>query len=149
MAGEQAGAAGAPDGARFTPRAWHLVAIGWTLGALALWERLRAPQGTRQYLLCHHSAHLDHLTLIALVLVGAVFVVSLAGAIVADHQGAASRGLVVGCLSAVLVLVVAADTVDASGERQAERLAAARPFDAGVCDYAPQEYSATPGWFTW
>lgn len=139
-----------PDDTRFTLRSWHLVAVGWTLGLIALWERLQTFRGAHSYVLCRHSAHLDHLTLTALGLIGATLVVSLAGAIAADRDGATASGrLIAGCLVVVLALVVAADTVDAAGERLAAQLVAAQPFEEGVCDYTPQDYRATPGWFTW
>lgn len=141
---------GTPDDTRFTLRSWHLVAVGWTLGVVALWERLQSPRGARSYVLCRHSAPLDHLTLTALGLIGAALLVSMAGAIAADRGGATASGrLVAGCLVAVIALVVAADTVDAAGERLAGQLVAAQPFEEGTCDYTPQHYSATPGWFTW
>ena len=141
---------GTPDDTRFTLRSWHLVAVGWTLGVVAIWERLQTHWGARSYVLCRHSARLDHLTLTALGLIGAAMLVSLAGAIAADRDGATASGrLIAGCLVAVLGLVVAADTVDAAGERLAGRLMAAQPFEENACDYTPQHYSATPGWFTW
>ncbi|MFG2720177.1 hypothetical protein ACGFW5_18065 [Streptomyces sp. NPDC048416] len=143
-------ATGTSDDTRFTFHSWHPVAAGCVLGALALWERWQASQGGRRYVLCHHSARLDHLTLIALVLIAVALVVSLAGAIAADSRRAGASGkLVAGCLVAVLALVVAADTVDTAGERLAGRLTTAEPFEPSTCDYAPQDYSATPGWFTW
>ncbi|MET9361591.1 hypothetical protein ABZX93_11795 [Streptomyces sp. NPDC006632] len=135
---------------RYTFHSWQLVAAGCLLGAIAFWERWQGARTGRRYTLCHHSAHLDHLTLTALALVAAAPVVSIACAIVADSRGAvASRRLVAGCLVTVLALLVAADTVDAAGERQAQRLTVAEPFDGAVCDYAPQDYTATPGWFAW
>ncbi|MGW3244894.1 hypothetical protein [Streptomyces sp. NPDC001070] len=47
---------------------------------------------------------------------------------------------------AALALVVAADSVDADGEQRAAKMTAERE---SVCDYTPQVYSATPGWFSW
>ncbi|MCX5384345.1 hypothetical protein [Streptomyces sp. NBC_00083] len=140
-----------PESTRgFACRSWHLVAVGALLGAVAFWERWEASRSGRRYVLCHHSARLDHLTLTALGLIGSALIVSVACAVAADSRGAvASRRLAAGCFVAVLALVVAADTVDAAGERLAGRLSAAEPFEAAVCDYTPQDYAATPGWFTW
>ncbi|MEU9098624.1 hypothetical protein [Streptomyces sp. NPDC048361] len=151
MSGTDTTGAAVPDTTRrFTFRSWHLVAAGCLLSSAAFWERWRASRSGRRYVLCHHSAHLDHLTLTALALVAAAVIVSIACAIAADSRGAvASRRLVAGCLVSVLALVVAADTVDAAGERLAKRATAAEPFDAARCDYTPQDYAATPGWFTW
>jgi hypothetical protein len=54
----------------------------------------------------------------------------------------------VGLLGLLVVagLLVAADGVDARGERIVAK-AAAQHFDEDVCDYGGASYTATPGWF--
>ncbi|MER5641569.1 hypothetical protein ABT095_32085 [Kitasatospora sp. NPDC002227] len=54
----------------------------------------------------------------------------------------------VACLVAVVMLLVAADGVDAHGERQAQKVAAQGRAES-TCDYALPIYTVTPGWFWW
>ncbi|KKZ72778.1 hypothetical protein VO63_16740 [Streptomyces showdoensis] len=115
---------------------------------LALLERVQGFRSGRQYVLCHAAPVLDHRTLLALALVAAAFLAGVVGAAAAALRGRPVRpGLLVLCMVAALAFVVAADRVDDGGERRAAELAAG-PFDEKSCDYAPQVYSATPGWFS-
>ncbi|MFC8505239.1 hypothetical protein ACFU3J_03865 [Streptomyces sp. NPDC057411] len=130
-------------------RPWYVFAFGSVLVAVALFERVWGFRSGRQYVLCHASAALDHGTFLALGLVAGAFGVACAGAAAGSLGGRPARPLfLLVCMLAVLGLVVAADRVDAGGERRAAELASA-PLDERSCDYAPQVYSATPGWFSW
>ncbi|MEU9192898.1 hypothetical protein [Streptomyces hundungensis] len=131
-----------------TLQAGHVVAIGAFLSAAALVERVPRFASGRRYLLCHTSSTLNHLTLTALALVLAAGVAALAGAIVMQAKDTHGAVLPVVWLVVVVVLVVAADGVDAHGEALAAHLSAT-PFTEGACDYVPQDYVATPGWFFW
>ncbi|MEV7281913.1 hypothetical protein [Streptomyces sp. NPDC093111] len=85
----------------------------------------------------------------ALALVAGALLVGVGGAAAGVLRGKGSRpAFLVACMVAALAFVVAADRVDAGAERRAVALAA-EPFSEGACDYAPQVYSATPGWFSW
>ncbi|MFD9635412.1 hypothetical protein [Streptomyces violascens] len=128
--------------------AGHVVAIGWVLCAAALAERVPRFASGRRYLLCHASSTLDHLTLTALALVTAAGVAALVGAIMMQSKESHRPVLPVVWLVVVVVLLVAADGVDAHGEALATQLSAT-PFTEGACDYAPKDYVATPGWFFW
>ncbi|MGW5528973.1 hypothetical protein [Streptomyces xanthochromogenes] len=129
-------------------QAGQVVAIGWLLCGAALVERVPRFASGHRYLLCHHSSVLDRLTLTALALVLAAGVVALAGAIMMQAKNPHRVAFPVVCLVVVAALLVAADGVDAHGENLATRLSAT-PFTAGACDYIPQDYVATPGWFFW
>ncbi|WP_369373793.1 hypothetical protein [Streptomyces sp. cg36] len=126
----------------------HLVAVGGSLCALAVLERVPAVVSGRRYLLCHASSTLDHLTLVAFGLVLAAGIAALAGAVMMQSGRRPGAALPVVWLVAVVALLVAADRVDAHGEALAAR-GAATGFSATACDYLPQDYSATPGWFSW
>lgn len=128
--------------------AGHVVAIGWVLCAVALVERVPRLTSGHRYLLCHASPALDHLTLTALALVTAAGVAALAGAIMMQSKDSYRPALPVVWLVVVVVLLIAADGVDAHGEALAAQLSAT-PFTEAACDYAPQDYIATPGWFFW
>jgi hypothetical protein len=140
-------ATGAADGA-MTPergvKAHHVVAFGLPLTAVALYERLR---GGRDYVFCHASPAVNHITMTALCLILAAGVVSVVGAWVVRHVSRRSATALV-FIAVVGALIVAADGVDAHGEREAARIAA-RGLDERICDYTPQVYDATPGWFFW
>ncbi|MFI8763479.1 hypothetical protein ACIGN6_00895 [Streptomyces sp. NPDC053792] len=128
---------------------WHAMTFGSALGLVALFERVQGFRSGRQYVLCHESPDLNHLTLVALVLVAGAFLAAVVGAATATMRSKPSRPpFLIACMVAALALVVAADTVDASGERLAATMAA-EPFNERTCDYTPQVYSATPGWFSW
>ncbi|MFE2301956.1 hypothetical protein ACFXAW_27655 [Streptomyces sp. NPDC059445] len=133
-----------------TVRPWHAFAVGSVLGAAALFERVRGFRSGRQYVLCHASSAVDHLTIVALALAGGALVAGVVGGVTAIMIDASRPNPVflIACMVAALACLVAADTVDAAGERRAARLAA-QGFHEGQCDYTPQVYSATPGWFTW
>ncbi|MFG3280795.1 hypothetical protein [Streptomyces sp. NPDC048111] len=124
----------------------HVVAIGWLLCAAAFAERVPVLFSGHRHLLCHASSHLDRLTLTALGLVLAAAVAALAGAVVMQGKGQGVAAVPVVCLVVVVALLIAADGVDAHGEALARQLSAT-PFTAGACDYVPQDYVATPGWF--
>ncbi|MFD7339448.1 hypothetical protein ACFV98_26070 [Streptomyces violascens] len=126
----------------------HVVAIGWVLCAAALAERVPRFTSGHRYLLCHASSTLDHLTLTALALVAAAAVAALVGAIMMQSKESHRPALPVVWLVVVVALLVAADGVDAHGEALATQLSAT-PFTESACDYAPQDYVATPGWFFW
>ncbi|MFI6471092.1 hypothetical protein ACIBL5_12670 [Streptomyces sp. NPDC050516] len=128
--------------------AGHVVAIGWVLCAAALAERVPRFVSGHRYLLCHASSALDHLTLTALALVMAAGMAALAGAIMIQAKDSYRSALPVVWLVVVVALLVAADGVDAHGEELAAKLSAT-PFTEGACDYTPQDYIATPGWFFW
>ncbi|MFI6054918.1 hypothetical protein ACIBCO_33130 [Streptomyces violascens] len=128
--------------------AGHVVAIGSVLCATALAERVPGFTSGHRYLLCHASSTLDHLTLTALALVLASGVAALAGAIMMQSKESHRPGLPLLWLVVVVALLVAADGVDAHGEVLATQLSAT-PFTEGACDYTPQDYVATPGWFFW
>lgn len=133
---------------RAAVRPWHVFAVGVVLGAGALFERVWGFQGGRQYVLCHASAALDHRTFVALALVAGAFLVGCVGAAAETVRGKASRpAFLVACMVGALVFVVAADRVDAGGEVRAVAMAG-DDHGAGACDYVPQVYSATPGWFS-
>ncbi|MEV8624850.1 hypothetical protein [Streptomyces sp. NBC_01268] len=137
------------DGRRAAVRPWHVFAFGSVLAVGALVERVQGFRAGRQYVLCHASATLDHLTLLALGLVAGALLVGIVGAAAETVRGKASRpAFLVACMVAALAFVVAADRVDAGAEERAVRMAG-EPFTEGACDYAPQVYSATPGWFSW
>src|SRR5690242_10001010 len=128
--------------------AGHVVATGWLLCAAALAERVPRFTSGHRYLLCHASSTLDHLTLTALALVLASGVAALVGAIMMQSKEAHRPALPLVWLGVVVALLAAADGVDAHGEVLARQLSAT-PFAEGGCDYTPQEYVATPGWFFW
>ncbi|PBC60903.1 hypothetical protein BKI49_26545 [Streptomyces sp. Tue6028] len=128
-------------------RPWHVFVFGSTLGLVALFERVQGFRSGRQYVLCHESPALNHFTLVALALVAGAFLAAVVGAATATVRSRPSRPpLLFACMVAALALVVAADRVDADGERRAAKLTAERQ---SACDYTPQVYSATPGWFSW
>jgi hypothetical protein len=132
----------------FTVRPWHVLVLGSALGVTALFERLQGFRSGRQYVVCHHSSALDHLTVVALALVGGAFLTAVVGTVTATVINSSRTVFLVACMVSVLALVVAADRVDASGEQRAARMAAQR-FSEDTCDYTPQIYTATPGWFSW
>ncbi|MFI8521414.1 hypothetical protein ACIGEZ_26860 [Streptomyces sp. NPDC085481] len=130
-------------------RPWHVFAFGSALVLVALFERVQGFRSGRRYVLCHASPALNHLTLVALALVAGAFLAAVVGAATATMRSKPSRPpFLIACMVAALALVVAADRVDAGGEQRAARLAA-EPFSERSCDYTPQVYSATPGWFSW
>ncbi|PKV89437.1 hypothetical protein [Streptomyces sp. TLI_146] len=129
-------------------RAEHVVGAGAVLGVAALVERIPRFVPAREYILCHTSPTLDHLTLTALGLVLAAGAAAVAGGVMMQARRAPGRALPVVWLVIVAALLVAADGVDAHGEALAAKQAATE-FTEGACDYVPQEYSATPGWFFW
>lgn len=130
-------------------RPWHVLAFGSALGSAALVERVHGFRSGRQYVLCHGAPTLNHLTLAALALVAGAFLTAVAGAAAAIlGSEAPRRPFLIACMVVALALVVAADRVDAVGEQRAANLAAGRPGE-NDCDYTPQVYSATPGWFSW
>jgi hypothetical protein len=132
---------------RFVVRPWHLFTVGWTLGAAALFERFQAFRSGREYVLCHAAPVLNDFTYAALALVGAAFLVASIGTATAADGTPRTAYLVV-CLLAVLAFLVAADRVDAHGAQRAAKLAAMKS-DERTCDYTPQIYTVTPGWFSW
>ncbi|MET8008922.1 hypothetical protein ABZU86_03665 [Streptomyces sp. NPDC005271] len=126
----------------------HQVAgFGLPLTVAALYERLR---GGRDYVFCHASPAVDRLTYTALGLVVAAGVTAVVGACVTQGRETRPRAGALPLVFLVLIaaLIVAADGVDAHGEREAARIAAQRS-DGRSCDYTPRVYSATPGWFFW
>ncbi|MFF3883617.1 hypothetical protein [Streptomyces sp. NPDC001914] len=130
-------------------RPWHVFVFGSALGMAALYERVQGYRSGRQYVLCHQSPVLNHITLIALSLIAGVFLTAVVGAGTAIVMSRPSRPpFLIACMLAALALVVAADRVDAGGEQRASKTAA-EPFKENTCDYTPQVYSATPGWFSW
>ncbi|WP_281154655.1 hypothetical protein [Streptomyces sp. HYC2] len=130
-------------------RPWHVFAFGSALGLAALYERVQVFRSGRQYVLCHQSPVLNHITLVALALVAGAFLTAVVGAATATVRSKPSRPpFLIACMVAALALVVAADRVDAGGEQRAAKMAA-EPFRENICDYTPQVYSATPGWFSW
>ncbi|MFB7864676.1 hypothetical protein [Streptomyces sp. NPDC056069] len=130
-------------------RPWHAFAVGSVLAVAAFYERAQGFRSGRQYVLCHASPALNHLTLTALALVAGAFLAAVVGAATATLRGKPSRtSFLVLCMLAALALVITADSVDAHGEQQAANMAA-EPFSEISCDYTPQVYTATPGWFTW
>lgn len=130
------------------PRAEHVVGAGALLTVAALAERVPRVVSARRYVLCHASSTLDRLTLTALGLVLAAGVAAVAGGIMMQSRRVPGRALPAVWLVIVAALLVAADGVDAHGEALAAQQAATG-FAEGACDYIPQEYSATPGWFFW
>ncbi|MFB7574599.1 hypothetical protein ACIQFZ_42965 [Streptomyces sp. NPDC093064] len=133
----------------FDVRPWHVFAFGSALGLAALFERVQGFRSGRQYVLCHESPTLNHLTLVALALVAGVFLTAVVGAATATVRSKPSRpAFLIACMVAALALVVAADSVDAGGEQRAANMVAERLSEHN-CDYTPQVYSATPGWFSW
>jgi hypothetical protein len=126
-------------------RAHHVALFGFLLTGIAAYERLR---GGRQYVFCHASSAADGFTYTALALVAAAGALTVLGAWAVQAAGPRRAALPLAVMAAVAVLLVAADGVDARGEREAARVAA-QPFDAGTCDYTPQVYDATPGWLFW
>ncbi|WP_371656210.1 MULTISPECIES: hypothetical protein [unclassified Streptomyces] len=129
-------------------RAEHVVGVGALLSVAALAERIPRFVPARQYVLCHASPTLDHLTLTALALVLAAGVAAVAGGIMMQSRRTPGRVLPVVWLVVVAALLIAADGVDAHGEALAAKQAATG-FTEGRCDYVPQDYTATPGWFFW
>ncbi|MFK8907129.1 hypothetical protein [Streptomyces sp. YS-3] len=125
-----------------------MVGAGALLSAVALVERVPRLVPAHEYVLCHASPTLDRLTLTALGLVLAAAVAAVAGGITAQSRRLSHPVLPVVWLVVVVALLVAADGVDAHGEALAAHRAATG-FTAGACDYVPQEYGATPGWFFW
>ncbi|WP_456212124.1 hypothetical protein [Streptomyces sp. LZ34] len=128
-----------------TLRAHHVALFGVLLTGIAAYERLR---GSRQYVFCHASSAVDGFTHTALALVAAAGVLTVLGAWAVQAAGPRRAALPLAVMAAVAVLLVAADGVDARGEREATRVAA-QPFDEETCDYTPQVYDATPGWLFW
>jgi hypothetical protein len=92
---------------------------------------------------CRAAQLPDHCTEAAIGLILSAAVAALVAAILVW-----GRGKTVGLLGLVVVagLAVAADGVDARGERIVAK-AAAQPFDEDVCAYGGVSYTATPGWF--
>lgn len=143
-----AGQSGRRGSAWRRPGAEHVVGAGALLSALALVERVPRLVPAHEYLLCHGSPALDRLTLTALGLVLAAAVAAVAGGITMQSRRLSHPVLPVVWLAVVAALLVAADGVDAHGEALAARQSTTG-FAAGGCDYVPQDYSATPGWFFW
>ncbi|MFI8827794.1 hypothetical protein [Streptomyces sp. NPDC053431] len=140
---------GAGADQRAAVRPWHVFVFGSSLGLIALFERVQGFRSGRQYVLCHESPALNHLTFAAVALVGGAFLVAVVGAATSAVRGRPSRRpFLVACMVAALALVVAADRVDAGGEQRAAKMTAER-FSERACDYTPQVYSVTPGWFSW
>ncbi|MFF3405316.1 hypothetical protein ACFYW8_03695 [Streptomyces sp. NPDC002742] len=133
---------------RPVPRAGHVAAFGLLLTAGALFERVNAWSSGRQYVFCHASEAVDRLTYTALGLVLSAGALSTLGAIALWWNRTRSTRLHLACMIAVVAVLMAADGVDAHGERRAATIAAERPAD-DKCDYTPQDYTATPGWFYW
>ncbi|MGP9022832.1 hypothetical protein ACT1U9_31065 [Streptomyces sp. BR1] len=129
-------------------KAEHVVGLGALLSGAALFERVPRFVSGREYVLCHASPTLDHLTLTALALVVTAGVAAVAGGIMIQSQRSPRAAVPVIWLVTVVALLVAADRVDAHGAALAARKAATA-FTEGACDYAPQDYVATPGWFSW
>lgn len=132
------------------PALWTgpVVAVGLLLSAGAFYERFDAPRSGREYLFCHASEAVDHLTFTALALVLAAVVASVVGGIVVWRSKPRNAVLPLCCMAVVVALLMAADGVDAHGEGRAAEIAAQGFTEAG-CDYTPQVYDATPGWFYW
>ncbi|MFE7244786.1 hypothetical protein [Streptomyces sp. NPDC057580] len=138
---------GIKAGQHASVRPWHVFVFGSALGLVALFERVQGFRSGRQYVLCHESPALNHLTLVALALVAGAFLAAVVGAATATVRSKLSRPpFLIACMVAALALVVAADRVDADGEQRAAKMTAERE---SACDYTPQVYSATPGWFSW
>ena len=134
---------------RAAVRPWHVFAFGSVLASIALFERVHGLRSGRQYVLCHQSPALNHLTLVALALVAGAFLMAVVGAATATMRSTPSRSpFLIACMVAALAFVVAADRVDAGGEERAAQLTA-EAVGENSCDYTPQVYSATPGWFSW
>ncbi|MFJ4514661.1 hypothetical protein [Streptomyces sp. NPDC088816] len=124
--------------------------LGWLLGLASLIERVPLIGHGREYGLCHPVPALDPFTSTALTLIGGAFLASTLGAVMVARTRRPRRVLPVACLLIVSALLIAADRVDAHGERvaaEAERAYASTPLDQ--CDYTPEVYTATPGWFSW
>ncbi|MEU4350245.1 hypothetical protein [Streptomyces sp. NPDC023838] len=130
------------------PRAEHVVGMGALLSAAALVERVPRFVPAHHYILCHASPALDRLTLTALALVLTAGIAAVAGGIVMQSRRTPHPALPVVWLVIVAVLLITADGVDAHGEALAAKQAATG-FAEGACDYIPQDYGATPGWFFW
>lgn len=129
-------------------RAGHVALFGLLLTAGALFERLSALRGGRQYVFCHASEAVDRLTYTALGLVLSAGAISTLSAIALWWNKPRSTLLHLACMTTVVALLIAADGVDARGESRAATIAAQRPV-GDKCDYIPQDYTATPGWFYW
>ena len=86
---------------------------------------------------------------VALALVAGAFLMAVVGAATATMRSTPSRSpFLIASMVAALAFVVAADRVDAGGEERAAQLTA-EAVGENSCDYTPQVYSATPGWFSW
>ncbi|WP_405726544.1 hypothetical protein OG607_22995 [Streptomyces sp. NBC_01537] len=122
-----------------------LLGAGVVVPALAVAERIPVLAGgpSRDYVVCRAAQLPDGCTEAALGLIGLAAVAGLVAAILVWGRGWAAG---VAGLAVVVGLVVAADGVDARGERIVAK-AAAQPYEAKACDYPAQVYSATPGWF--
>ncbi|MEU1805980.1 hypothetical protein [Streptomyces sp. NPDC019937] len=131
----------------WTVRPHHIAAFGFTLSGAALYERLR---GGRVYVLCDASPLLGRLTTVALCLVAAAAVPAVLGAWVVQEKAPRHRAVPWVFLAVIAALIVAADGVDAYGEREAAVIAAHEGSGgAGRCGEAARIYEATPGWFFW
>ena len=122
----------------------HIAAFGFTLSGVALYERMR---GGRVYVLCEESPLLGRLTTVALCMVLAAAVMAVVGAWVVQEKAPCGRAVPWVFLAVIVALLVAADGVDAYGEREAAVVAV--HDGAGRCGEAMQFYKATPGWFFW
>ncbi|WP_329315722.1 hypothetical protein [Streptomyces sp. NBC_01262] len=122
-----------------------LLGAGVVGPALAVAERIPVLAGgsRRDYVVCRAAQLPDHCTEAAIGLILLASVAALVAAILVW-----GRGKTAGLLGLVVVagLLVAADGVDARGERIVAK-AAAQPFDEDVCGYGGVSYTATPGWF--
>ncbi|MET7616165.1 hypothetical protein [Streptomyces sp. NPDC005408] len=134
---------GTDTGTRARLRPVQVAGIGVLLSLAALGERLL---GGREYIFCHVSPSVDHFTNVALFLVLAAFLSAVAAGFLLAWLKPRTVLPSVVCVIAVIGLVVAADGVDAHGERAARRVAA-QGWSEGVCDYVVPTYSVTPGWF--
>ena len=134
---------GGAGSASWTVQPHHVAAFGFTLSGAALYERLR---GGRVYVLCDESPLLGRLTTVALCLVLAAAVMAVAGAWVVQEKAPRHRAVPWVFLAVIATLTVAADGVDAYGEREAAAIVAHGGSDG--CDEV-RIYEATPGWFFW
>ncbi|MFD4606835.1 hypothetical protein [Streptomyces sp. NPDC058440] len=124
--------------------------LGWLLGLASLVERVPLIGHGRQYGLCHPVPALDPFTSTAILLIGGAFLASSFGAVMVARTRRPHRVIPVACLLIVSTLLIAADRVDFHGERvAAEAMRAYASVPADQCDYTPDVYTATPGWFSW
>ncbi|MFB7458444.1 MULTISPECIES: hypothetical protein [unclassified Streptomyces] len=124
--------------------------LGWLLGLASLVERVPLIGHGRQYGLCHPVPSLGPFTGTALVLIGGAFLASSFGAVMVARTSPPRRVFPIACLLIVSALLTAADRVDVHGERvAAEAVRAYASVPADQCDYTPDVYTATPGWFSW